>query len=143
MALIGSAFSLVYPACASESFEALSQGIQGSFLAMGGVTQRIRNDSLSAAVNNLSTDRHFTTNYQSLLNHFHVEPHRINVRSPNENGGQLRSFVLEPFLDFLVPFIAGYFREVIVYFVKFFCKQFLRQILKFEPCLRLIFSKHV
>ncbi len=72
--------------CASESFEALAQGIQGSFVAMGGVTLRIRTDSLSAAVNNLSTDRHFRTNYQNLLDHFQVEPHRINVRSPNENG---------------------------------------------------------
>lgn len=46
--------------CFSESFEALAKGIQGCFQAIGGVPQRIRNDSLSAAVNNLSTDRHFT-----------------------------------------------------------------------------------
>ena len=58
--------------CASESFEALAKGIQGSFHAIGGVTQRIRNDSLSAAVNNLSTDRHFTANFKQLLEHFRL-----------------------------------------------------------------------
>ena len=72
--------------CMSESFEALARGIQGCFQAIGGVTQRIRNDSLSAAVNNLSTDRHFTANFQQLLDHFRVESHRINVRTPRENG---------------------------------------------------------
>jgi transposase len=72
--------------CASESFEALAKGIQGCFQAIGGVTKRIRNDSLSAAVNNLSTERHFTANFTKLLNHFRVESHRINVRTPRENG---------------------------------------------------------
>jgi transposase len=72
--------------CFSESFEALAKGIQGCFQAIGGVTRRIRNDSLSAAVNNLSTDRHFTTNFRNLVEHFHVQPHRINVRTPRENG---------------------------------------------------------
>jgi hypothetical protein len=72
--------------CASESFEALAKGIQGAFQAIGGVTERIRNDSLSAAVNNLSSDRHFTANFTNLLNHLSVESHRINVRTPRENG---------------------------------------------------------
>jgi hypothetical protein len=72
--------------CFLESFEALAQGIQGCFQAIGGVPQRIRNDSLSAAVNNLSTDRHFTANFNKLLEHFHVQSHRINVRTPRENG---------------------------------------------------------
>jgi hypothetical protein len=72
--------------CQSESFEALASGIQRCFQAIGGVTMRLRTDSLSAAVNNLSTDRHFRANYKRLLNHFQVEPHRINVRAPEENG---------------------------------------------------------
>jgi transposase len=72
--------------CASESFEALAQGVQGCFQLIGGVTQRIRNDSLSAAVNNLSTERHFTANFTRLLDHFQIESHRINVRTPRENG---------------------------------------------------------
>lgn len=72
--------------CVSESFEALAKGIQGCFHAIGGVTERIRHDPLSAAVNNLSSDRHFTANFTKLLEHFHVESHRINIRTPPENG---------------------------------------------------------
>lgn len=72
--------------CQSESFEALAGGIQRCFQAIGGVTLRLRTDSLSAAVNNLSTDRHFRANYKRLLNHFQVNPHRINVGAPEENG---------------------------------------------------------
>lgn len=72
--------------CFSESFEALAGGVQRCFQTIGGVTERLRTDSLSAAVNNLTTDRHFRSNYNRLLEHFQVEPHRINVRSPEENG---------------------------------------------------------
>ena len=72
--------------CLSESFEALAGGVQRCFHAIGGVTERLRTDSMSAAVNNLSTDRHFRGNYKRLLDHFQVTPHRINVRSPEENG---------------------------------------------------------
>jgi hypothetical protein len=45
--------------CFSESFEALSVGLQNAFWEMGGVPQRHRSDSLTAAVNNLSEDRVF------------------------------------------------------------------------------------
>lgn len=43
--------------CLSESFEAVARGIQNAFHAMGGLTERIRFDSMTAAVNNLSTER--------------------------------------------------------------------------------------
>ena len=85
--------------CQSESFEALAGGVQRCFYAIGGVTERLRTDSLSAAVNNLSTDHHFRGNYKRLLDHFQVEPHRINVRAPEENGdcesshGHLKDYV--------------------------------------------------
>ena len=72
--------------CFSESFEAVADGLQNSFLAIGGVTHRVRFDSLSAAVNNLAVDKQFRSNFHLLLEHFGTEPHRINVRSPNENG---------------------------------------------------------
>lgn len=72
--------------CRSESFEALASGVQNAFQSLGGVTSRLRFDSMSAAVNNLSTDHEFRSNWKSLLDHFGVQPHRINVRSPNENG---------------------------------------------------------
>lgn len=72
--------------CLSESFEAVASGVSHSFEAIGGVTRRLRNDSMSAAVNNLSSDRHFRANFTRLIEHFDVKPHRINVRSPEENG---------------------------------------------------------
>ncbi|MFY7876317.1 MAG: hypothetical protein ACOVQM_12780 [Pirellula sp.] len=62
--------------CVSESFKAHAKGIQGYFHAIGGVTQRISYDSLSAAVHNLSTDRHLTANFTNLLELFHVDSHR-------------------------------------------------------------------
>ena len=72
--------------CFSESFEAVADGLQNSFQSIGGVTNRVRFDSFSAAVNNLTTDKQFRTNFKSLLEHLGIKPHRINVRSPNENG---------------------------------------------------------
>jgi len=72
--------------CFSESFEAVADGLQNSFQSIGGVTNRVRFDSFSAAVNNLTVDKQFRTNFTSLLKHFGTKPHRINVRSPNENG---------------------------------------------------------
>ena len=72
--------------CRSESFEALASGVQNAFHAIGGVTARIRFDSMTAAVNNLSSQREFQPNWKKLLKHFGLDPHRINIRSPEENG---------------------------------------------------------
>lgn len=72
--------------CHSESFEALSMGLQDALHRAGGVPRRVRSDSLSAAVNNLSRDREFATQYQELLDHYGLKGHRINVRKPHENG---------------------------------------------------------
>ena len=72
--------------CRSESFEALASGVQNAFHSIGGVTARIRFDSMTAAVNNLSSQREFQPNWKALLKHFGADPHRINVRSPEENG---------------------------------------------------------
>jgi len=72
--------------CHSESFEALSTGLQDALHRAGGVPRRIRSDSLSAAVNNLSSDKEFASQYRSLLSHYGVQGHRINVRKPHENG---------------------------------------------------------
>ena len=68
--------------CHSESFEALSAGLQDAMHYAGGVPLRIRSDSLSAAINNLSSDKEFTTQYRELLEHYGVAGHRINVRKP-------------------------------------------------------------
>ena len=72
--------------CHSESFEALSAGLQDALHRAGGVPRRVRSDSLSAAVNNLSDDKEFATAYRDLLAHYGVKGHRINVRKPHENG---------------------------------------------------------
>ncbi len=72
--------------CHSESFEALSTGLQDTLYRAGGSPQRIRSDSLSAAVNNLSSDKEFAASYGALLSYYGVKGHRINVRKPHENG---------------------------------------------------------
>lgn len=72
--------------CGSESFESLSEGLQNAFWELGGVPQRHRSDSLSAAVNNLSTRREFQARYRHLLDHYGTAGERINVRQPHENG---------------------------------------------------------
>ena len=72
--------------CASESFEALSDGLQNALWELGGVPRRHRSDSLSAAVNNLSAKREFQARYRGLLEHYGLTGERINVRQPHENG---------------------------------------------------------
>jgi hypothetical protein len=72
--------------CHSESFEALSTGLQDALHMAGGVPQRVRSDSLSAAVNNLSSDKEFAGQYSDLLAHYGLTGHRINARKPHENG---------------------------------------------------------
>ena len=70
----------------SESYEAVVSGVQNAFLELGGVTRRLRSDSLTAAVNNHKSKHTFQIGYKSFLEHFGVIGHRINVRKPEENG---------------------------------------------------------
>jgi hypothetical protein len=72
--------------CASESFEALSEGLQNALWELGGVPQKHRSDSLSAAVNNHSAKREFQTRYRDLLTYYGLAGQRINVRQAHENG---------------------------------------------------------
>jgi hypothetical protein len=72
--------------CSSESFEALSEGLQNAFWELGGVPKKHRTDSLTSAVNNHSEKREFQTRYRDLLCHYGVSGQRTNVRSPQENG---------------------------------------------------------
>ena len=65
--------------CFSESFEALSEGIQKAFWEFGGVPQRHRTDSLSAAVNNHSSRKTLTDRYAALMDHYGCEA-RTNQR---------------------------------------------------------------
>jgi hypothetical protein len=72
--------------CFSESFEALSQGIQDAFWEFGGVPERHRTDSLSAAVLNHSNRKLHTERYLALMEHYRSIPERTNARCANENG---------------------------------------------------------
>jgi hypothetical protein len=73
--------------CGSESSESLSEGLQNAFWELGGVPNRHRSDSLTAAVNHLSSRREFRSRYQRLLGHYGVAGERINGRQPH--GGLL------------------------------------------------------
>jgi hypothetical protein len=72
--------------CFPESFEALSTGIQKAFHEFGGVPQRHRSDSLSAAMRNHSSRRTLTDRYAALMEHYGCEAERTNPRCANENG---------------------------------------------------------
>lgn len=72
--------------CFSESFEALSTGIQKAFWEFGGTPQRHRSDSLSAAINNHSNRKSHTARYTALMQHYDCRPERTNARCANENG---------------------------------------------------------
>ena len=72
--------------CFSESFEALSEGIQNAFWNFGGVPAQHRTDSLSAAVRNHSDYRSLTTRYAALMDHYGCAAQKTNARCANENG---------------------------------------------------------
>lgn len=72
--------------CFSESFEALSAGIQKAFWEFGGVPQRHRSDSLAAAVRNHTSRRELTERYAALMSYYNCEAERTNARCANENG---------------------------------------------------------
>lgn len=72
--------------CHSESFEALSAGVQDAFFKFGGVPQRHRTDSLAAAVRNHSSKKQLTQRYEALMDHYRCQPQSTNARCANENG---------------------------------------------------------
>ena len=72
--------------CFSESFEALSAGIQKAFWDFGGVPGRHRSDSLAAAVRNHTSRRELTERYAALMSYYNCEAERTNARCANENG---------------------------------------------------------
>ncbi len=72
--------------CFSESFEALSQGLQNALWRLGGVPRRHQTDRLSTAVNNMTSPAEFTERYNALMRHYKLQPHKINTGRANENG---------------------------------------------------------
>jgi hypothetical protein len=72
--------------CATESLESLSAGLQNALWELGGVPERHRTDSLTAAVQKLSHPEDFTPAYRALLSHYGLIGEYAQPRRPNENG---------------------------------------------------------
>jgi uncharacterized tellurite resistance protein B-like protein len=72
--------------CYSESFESLSEGLQNALWELGGVPREHRSDRMSAAVNNLTDLREFTSAYAALLRHYAVHGQKIQAGRAHENG---------------------------------------------------------
>lgn len=74
--------------CFSESFEALSEGLEACLWQIGGVPLMHRTDNLSAAVRELDRDglHDFTENYQALMGHYGMQPSANTAGCANQNG---------------------------------------------------------
>ena len=74
--------------CPSESFEALSAGMQTAFWRLGGVPIEHRTDNLSAATHELaeSRGRDFTQRYRELIDHYGLRASRNFPGNAHENG---------------------------------------------------------
>lgn len=72
----------------SESFAALSQGVQNALWAAGGVPAQHRTDNLSAATHDLKKEdgRAFNQAYKRLMEHYGTQPTKNNAGRGNENG---------------------------------------------------------
>ena len=71
-----------------ETFEALVGGLQGALWALGGVTEVVRSDNLSAATHELrqSGGRALTQRFQAVLDHYGLRSTRISPGASHENG---------------------------------------------------------
>jgi len=74
--------------CFTESFEALSRGLQGALWRLGAVPAEHRTDNLSAATHDLrgSRGRAFTQRYAALLAHYGMRASRTSPGRGHENG---------------------------------------------------------
>ena len=74
--------------CFSETFEALSSGLQEALWRLGGVPLEHRTDNLSAATHELrqSRGRGFTKRYRELLDHYGMRASRNTPGRAHENG---------------------------------------------------------
>jgi len=73
---------------ASESFEATAAGVQGALWELGGVSEVLRSDNLSAATHDLRRNRGRALNrrYRDLLEHYGLRSSLIQVGEAHENG---------------------------------------------------------
>lgn len=74
--------------CFGETFEALVKGTQDGFWELGGLTQFLRSDNLSAATYHLRNEgeRKPTKRFRAVLDHFGFDYTRIQAGKSNENG---------------------------------------------------------
>ena len=74
--------------CHSETFEALSEGLQEALWRLGGVPQEHRTDNLSAATHDLPKHRgrDFTRRYRELLEHYGLRGSTNTPGRAHENG---------------------------------------------------------
>ncbi|MBL4849489.1 MAG: IS21 family transposase [Planctomycetes bacterium] len=72
----------------SETFAALSQGVQDALWKLGGVPKQHRTDNLSAATHDLKKEkgRAFNRSYQRLMDHYETEPTTNTPGRGHENG---------------------------------------------------------
>jgi hypothetical protein len=72
----------------SESFEALSHGLQGALWELGGAPEVSRSDNLSAATHELKQTggRDLTKRYRELMEHYGMRSTRIRPGRSHENG---------------------------------------------------------
>jgi hypothetical protein len=72
----------------SETFEALSMGLQGALWDLGGCPEVARSDNLSAATHELrlTGGRTLTRRYRDLLEHYSMHSTRIQPGEAHENG---------------------------------------------------------
>lgn len=72
--------------CFSESFEALSGGLQHALWNLGAVPKDHRTDCLSAAIKNQCDPERFTARYEALLGHYGMTATHNTAGNANENG---------------------------------------------------------
>ncbi len=74
--------------CGAETFESLSEGVQGALWRLGGVPEEHRTDNLSAATHELrnSRGRGFTERYRELLGHYGLRGSKNTPGRAHENG---------------------------------------------------------
>ena len=71
-----------------ETFEALVYGLQSALWSLGGVTEVVRHDNLSAATHELkrSGGRALNSRFRDVMDHYGLRSTRIRVGRANENG---------------------------------------------------------
>ena len=78
--------------CYSESFESLSAGFQNALWELGGASERHRTDQLSSAVHQELVGRQiFTKRWKALMDHYGMEPEKIQAGEAHENGDAEKS----------------------------------------------------